>query len=155
MYIPAIPTDNLYKFVALSGVALVLVSLIYPEQALRELGTRQIDSETQMQVLLAQADRLERELDLLDKSPDFENKKLELIKKQNDEIRVNAIRSSGENQKSALYEAHHERVITYSKFLLAIGSAMSILGFFFWYRRVQKPADLAAADQSKSQSEHT
>ncbi len=153
MYIPAIPTDNLYKFVALSGIALVLVSLIYPEQAIRDLEVRIIDSETQTRVLLAQADRLEKDLDILEKTPDFEDQKLELIKQKNDEIRINSLKSTGENQKIALYTAHVEKVDNYATFLLWIGCAMSILGFFFWYKRVQKPADLAAARES--QEAHT
>ena len=150
MYIPAIPTDNLYKFVALAGVALVLISLIYPEQALRDLGAKKIDSETQLRVLLAQADRLESELDLLETSKDVEDKRLDRIKEQNDEIRINALKASGENQKIALYATHHESVATYAKYLLILGSAMSFLGFFLWYRRVQRPADLAVAEQAKS-----
>ena len=31
MNVPNLPTDNLYKFIALTGIVLFLVALIYPE----------------------------------------------------------------------------------------------------------------------------
>ena len=59
------PTDNLYKFQALAGLLLALVSLLYPTWLYHQALLRYLDAkngETQLQI---QADDVQKRLDLL------------------------------------------------------------------------------------------
>jgi hypothetical protein len=48
MNLPSLPTDNLYKFLALSGLAIVLFSLVFPIIRISEIRMQIIEVDTQL-----------------------------------------------------------------------------------------------------------
>ncbi len=62
MNLPSLPTDNLYKFLALSGLAIVLFSLVFPIIQISEIRLKIIEIETQMEVLEMDTGNVENDL---------------------------------------------------------------------------------------------
>ena len=58
MDIPQLPTDNLYKFLALAGVLVSIVGFLAPEVAEFELAQREIELERSREVLVSTGKRL-------------------------------------------------------------------------------------------------
>src|SRR6266853_268176 len=58
MHFPNLPTDNLYKFLALSGVVVVLASIFYPKSRLGEIQQRVIEVTAEMRILDLENKRL-------------------------------------------------------------------------------------------------
>jgi hypothetical protein len=59
MNLPSLPTDNLYKFLALSGLFIVLFSFIFPMKRVGELKLKASEIITQAEVLRIEIDDLE------------------------------------------------------------------------------------------------
>ena len=118
--IPNLPTDNLYKFLALSGIALMLASSFFMESNFsqaRELANRiQAGNEY---------------FDLLSGLPDPQLEELITIQKSQYE-------KLGELKTISETTASNMNVIS---FLFALGMGMSIIGFWSWYILVQRPLD--------------
>lgn len=51
MNLPTLPTDNLYKFLALSGLVIALFSSIFPSMRISEIKQKSIEVETQIELL--------------------------------------------------------------------------------------------------------
>jgi hypothetical protein len=49
--VPTLPTDNLYKFMALSGLAIIIFSLVFPMIRISEIKLKMVEVETQLAVL--------------------------------------------------------------------------------------------------------
>lgn len=72
--VPTLPTDNLYKFVALTGVFLLLVAVLYPTIKIQELNSEII-------VLNGEIERHRYESEILsEKRSDLKKKLKELVK---------------------------------------------------------------------------
>jgi chromosome segregation ATPase len=60
-----LPTDNLYKFVALTGVAVVMTSVVLRATKLDEIELKQLDTMTQHRVLLIEGNALKSQVERL------------------------------------------------------------------------------------------
>jgi len=49
--VPTLPTDNLYKFMALSGLAIVIFSFVFPMIRMSEIKLKLVEVETQTELL--------------------------------------------------------------------------------------------------------
>ena len=49
--IPTLPTDNLYKFMALSGLAILIFSLVFPVIRMSEIKLKMVELEIQGEIL--------------------------------------------------------------------------------------------------------
>jgi hypothetical protein len=97
MTIPNLPTDNLYKFVALTGVILLLVSIFYPELRRQELNEEitilngEVEKQEFERLLLKdQTDKLRKKIEDLDEVCNCGTKSV-----VNDSIIVRPIVTSG------------------------------------------------------------
>ncbi len=135
MNIPSLPTDNLYKFMALSGIFIAVFGYsVYWIQGGRT------------QEIVEELSGLETRLEVIIKSPivtgdssiDTE-KDLEAIAK------VMQLTKEFDNLQK-------ERVVyrNFSIFCLVVGSILSISGFSLWYFRVQKFQDMLLRKEALS-----
>jgi hypothetical protein len=75
MYIPTLPTDNLYKFIALSGVVIFLIFIIYPDFQINEVKEEIINIETEIGELEFEKNLLEeRQKELYDEIEEANHK---------------------------------------------------------------------------------
>ncbi|HLG35875.1 MAG TPA: ATP-dependent Clp protease proteolytic subunit [Bacteroidia bacterium] len=155
MTIPNLPTDNLYKFIALSGLALMIVFVLYPIK-------RWSEANIEMAKIRGDTVMIFRKAWLIN------NERTELSKmetKLNDELKTNRLLLEEVlKAKNSLKEKDYDFKISaaevQAKLLLLdeqdrqkdimlnisiagglVGIALAIIGFILWYVRVQKPID--------------
>ncbi len=122
MNLPSLPTDNLYKFMALSGIILIISSFYIvwkhadrSQELLRELNAGLAVENTYSD----------------NRGSDLSNLKLKL-----------------EELKFILKEK--PSYMTFLLISQIIGLVLSIIGFGLWYLRVQKYQDIILAEQARS-----
>ena len=57
MNIPNLPTDNLYKFMALSGLAIFLLSIVFPLRQVNDIKLKMIEIETQVEMFKLESEK--------------------------------------------------------------------------------------------------
>lgn len=129
MNINSLPTDNLYKFVALSGIALILFSVAYIKPMLMELDVEQ----TQLIAEIEYYSQLKDEGKNLEKILSHEKLlewhiKTKVLEKKIEQVNELTI---------------HARVSIW------LGCFLMYIGFQLWYYRVQKPIDAAVKNKAK------
>ena len=161
-----LPTDNLYKFLAIAGLIIIGVSVYHTETLLRTLETDSLNIATDLAVGKAEMEfwqSREKKLENITKNsiaqqqsrhkPDPE--KLELtysiqeLKSIEDEterlkrdLRITDAKIEGKLQKSKKLTAQLEKTFFFAKVLIGIGFILTILGFGLWYYNVQRLLDL-------------
>lgn len=122
MNINNLPTDNLYKFIALSGLVLIFYSSFY---------IRPLIWEVEIEVA-----RLATEIEVIEMAEDVEApeaKKLVTLEK----LKNMKVKNAVTKQKHEKYKSLHNE----NKLLVFIGLLLTCLGFYLWYYRVQRPID--------------
>ena len=150
MNVPSLPTDNLYKFLAIFGIVICIFS-IYIYQNKYNLYTEEFfEVRKEFAKYGPMLDRVTLLLERIETDPSDkslpENKKLfaatlDAIDKLNQEIKTGheIAEYSKEKEERAWEEI---RILwKYSKIFFFIGVLMSIVGFYLWYVKVQKPLD--------------
>ena len=143
--IPQLPTDNLYKFMALAGVVLLVFGLSYPLRLATQLQLQLADQQVQVEISKLRTEQIEGRFDLIkrDKTATL-SQSLELQSKLYD-LREQTAVVSGAVEKA--------RLLLYQFLFFAIiglgcavsGYLLARAGFKLWYVRVQKPADFEAS----------
>lgn len=144
--LPRIPTDNLYKFVALSGVLLVIVGYGIPAYSLVR------SSSLARPILREQVERIARQ-----KVAISQYERSTAAYKKNDAAAGRALYDSASHlndslkRTSALADQAYDEVkedrdllADFARLgfvLVAIGAFCAIWGFANWYTRLQKPLD--------------
>ena len=62
MNLPNLPTENLYKFMALSGLAIVAFCIVFPLQRSNEINFKIVEIETQQKILEIEGDNITNDL---------------------------------------------------------------------------------------------
>jgi hypothetical protein len=147
MDFPSLPTDNLYKFLALSGLALILVSFVFPGNLINDLELKSVDAQTQINLLAFESSILERDVEAAGKKDSLPPDELVKLDERRQRLKAKLIETEG--QKNRLAVLVRQVRLTFNLFRIGgfAGLAMSSVGFLLWYRRVQKPADLLARKQ--------
>jgi hypothetical protein len=167
--VPTLPTDNLYKFMALSGLAILIISLVFPMIRIEETELKLVELETQTEVLRIETDDLTREMsgktekiqkEMVSLDPEklanlskkdiellLNESKLHLQDLENDRKRMNELKIKTVELKgrTKLVGALMEDLRSYLIFLIvggALGLLFCFLGFGLWYKLVQRPSDL-------------
>ena len=173
-----LPTDNLYKFVALSGVVMVLVSIYLAYTKTLEVNLAANDADEQNDILNLEMETIQGELKKLNdfreviskktKSENLDDKReaielvelvdfddrIESLKILRKEFRISSARfiSNERRFKEQLDIAAKLRMVCL--FTGGIGAVMAFFGFIFWYRRVQKPLDKILLSKLSDSSKH-
>lgn len=140
---PSIPTDNLYKFIALGGLALMIFSVTYPANKALELHLDTIAVNAQVKKLTIEVENLEREITRVETT--------KVIERTDAEIKLLREKVTEQKFKSVDIRVSFEKAIVQMYWLraysiaaglgLVLGIIFSNIGFILWYRRVQKPND--------------
>ncbi|OOG38604.1 MULTISPECIES: hypothetical protein [unclassified Rhodanobacter] len=167
MNLPSIPTDNLYKFCAVSGVVLLLFGATFPVQKLFDTQNNLDQVRTEEQILSLQiADlqedfhRVNSDLETLQKDttaaeanpraadlPSLRARSttagttINAVKKQSRQLALINVRQQGNFEHlKHLIQRLWLYVAAAAIFMLG-GLQLAFFGFRCWYYRVQKPAD--------------
>ncbi len=169
MNIPDLPTDNLYKFVSLTGVLLSLVCfgvLEYRVNNQVELDTEILLGKEALGYLKMNRESISTNLDTIRNSinekqatgktiedADLQGyssalQEYDQLKKQNDnhDREIMSLR-----KKSEIAENHFNRTQRIRLILLLggfCGLALANIGFYFWYHRLQKYQDILVRHQA-------
>lgn len=68
MQIPNIPTDNLYKFLSLSGIAIFMFCIVYPEYLNRQLDELIDENTTSIGLMKLETENLKERTKILKES---------------------------------------------------------------------------------------
>jgi hypothetical protein len=178
MNLPSIPTDNLYKFCAVSGVVLLLFGATFPVQKLFETQDNLDRVETEIAILKAQTSAFQEEAQRLKsdavslqkdiaaaeanpRNADVEalrarnataNTSLSAASKEVHQLRIMSIREKGnvDHVKHLVYRVW--LYITAAAAFMFGGLSLARFGFLHWYYRVQKPSDEILQHQSSVSS---
>jgi len=163
--LPNLPTDNLYKFLALAGTVIVILSVYFVETKLAEVNDRILDTEEEQSLITERLELLQHKVKEFEQIVDSaiarqadnwrrDTNKVHLryseseIKALNREVRDSLAQIALENVKfranlkrlSQLHERSKE-VVYWGIFFVVNGFLLGLIGFYFWYRNVQKPLD--------------
>ncbi|UTW13083.1 hypothetical protein [Marinobacterium rhizophilum] len=128
MNIDNLPVDNLYKFIALSGLVLTLFSFFYVEPLLREQSV--------------EIAKLNAEVGFYKSKNPEEIKSTYTIEKQVEiEIRIAELKERNLQIKELNSDA---------KTFLYFGGFLMLLGFNLWYLLVQRPKDKILKNEAKN-----
>lgn len=130
-----IPSSNMYKYVALSGVAIVIVTLVFAVSQLFDIHDQLLEAEERVEIMSA---RLEA-----GRTPEGGKPASELDQRLN-EIRLEAAQKRLEILKDRSLELREWATI-----LFTIGIAVSAYGFTRWFRKIQLPMERIAQQQAE------
>ncbi len=147
--LPSLPTDNLYKFMALSGVVLLLVAPIFwakfyishserTHAAIASLDYLPPPEYYSFKAKLLRGESLPKEdIELIEKFDSLRNKSSQL------------------GHDYLLYDRFTYLVTILAISLALLGISLTCFGFRLWYLRVQKPLDLLLLKKSKDIHENS
>jgi hypothetical protein len=88
MNLPSLPTDNLYKFLALSGLFIVLFSFIFPMKRIGELNLKSLELKTQVEMSRIEVDYLKRDTTTWAEKAKLDPEETVLIRKRTREAQI-------------------------------------------------------------------
>jgi len=135
------PTDNLYKFIAISGLLIFLASSIFPQIVYKDYAMKFAEIEGDLRVMQNQLDTLNRIMDtepddpLANKENDIEIKRrvIELDKGLAEVLRKRELRVA--------LSDYARRWQLFGYIGMSLGLVMMGGGFYLWYSRLQKYED--------------
>lgn len=141
MDFPNLPTDNLYKFIALVGVVVLLVASYFPIIKARELKLAMIEIEGKTRILEIEVQHLpDRTKQLKSNETIGDCNREELVDKayklkmKNEELKTNS-------KKLEVIGIDYEIIRKIQTAGMVLGFILSAFGFFLWYFRIQKYQD--------------
>lgn len=173
MNIPNLPTDNLYKFVALAGTIIVIVCFYLPFKLTSDISYEIINLEEQREILEEKlrylvnsseelqesVSDLEADVEHMDSNDtesvqEYNSKLLEMMTEQKkiisvtQKIKIERIKLSFNTKR--IERRSFESIVTSAFFIFfeIIGFVMAIYGFKFWYKYVQRYQDLYLKNQA-------
>ncbi len=160
MDIPKLPTDNLYKFIAMSGLITLIISFLYPLYFEHEFVLKVLQNTTEATKARVELDHLTedlnsliRELASLDK--DFKRGKLKEyvirveqmaitekeVKEKGRQIAIKNAEIQGKAEAIDYLKASTEMIKNYSIGFKIIGLSLAVFGFYLWYVKLQRYQD--------------
>lgn len=130
MNIPQLPTDNLYKFIAIFGLALIILGLVFSFYPLDYISIQLIRLNGELEALNA------REEYLANGKP-TEKELIEIRK----ELRKNLAEIKGKLEVISGLSKMSLRFSRYAAILTGFGLFLAGVGFYLWYVKFQKYQD--------------
>jgi hypothetical protein len=165
MEIPTPPTDNLYKFMAISGLLLLAASIYFPFSLQIKLNDQTLDNLESFNTANADLDYYGEKVNFLNEIITNSIQEQE-GKSKDDKSKVTLVYSQSEVKQSYadLFDIEHQSKITLVKLHInskrsdalelyvtllrycqvafsLFASCLAFLGFFLWYNRIQKHID--------------
>jgi hypothetical protein len=147
MELPMLPTDNLYKFLALSGLVMLVLSFTFPRNMVDELELKAVESETNINLLAFDVSVLKDDVDAAEKKPKLAEDGIQKLSERQRQLEVKTLQVGGERAKLNVLVKQLRFAMSLSIIGSVLGFVLADIGFWLWYMRVQKPADLLARKQ--------
>jgi hypothetical protein len=151
MPLPNLPTDNLYKFVALAGLTLALFSFVFPKVQEHNLSRVLWETKIDIDVAGEQLRYIDEQTSTLEiKRQEAHRKNTSLKPVKDDELRILDLQHSlriqqaqAKNKTKLLGDLTREleEVRLFSKIGIALGLVLTGFGFFLWYVKLQRYQD--------------
>lgn len=152
MNFPAIPTDNLYKFTALFGLVITILSAYVPYSKVGPLELHSVRLATDIAALQATADGLKEEVRLYNEAQRIGPKALRAIGMTGADTKAMRLRLVDITVKNAeirglieqqLVLASELRLVAFFGVVgMLVGTLIVGAGFYFWFSRVQRFQDI-------------
>lgn len=130
-----IPRSNIYKSIALSGVAVIIVTLVFLGLRIPEIDNQVLEAEERADIMTARLDA--------DESTQGE-KPRPALEQTLDRIRLESTRKRLEVLERSAAEMREWGLI-----LVTIGVVLAAFGFSYWYRKIQLPMELIAQHRAQ------
>ena len=147
MNLPAPPTDNLYKFFALAGLALSAFCFVYLLTQVGDLELKSIEVRTQAKILEVDVSALKHAIAVLEAKKDPTAEEIRQRGVQIQQLEIKFVEHEGQQDRLRTLTQNLRTVLN----LLSVGSLLGLpiagLGFYLWYVRVQRPADKLAREK--------
>jgi hypothetical protein len=130
-----IPRSNMYKYVALSGVAIIIVTLVFTVSRLYDIEDQILAAEERIEIMTA---RLEA-----GKGPEGGEPGSEL------EQTLNRIRLDAANKQLEALKSRSLALREWATILFTLGIVVAAYGFTRWYRKIQMPMERIAHHQAE------
>ena len=130
-----VSSSNMYKYLALSGVVIIIVTLVFAVSELFDIHDQLLEAEERVEVMTA---RLEAGT-----NPEEEEPVSEL------EQQLNQIRLDSAERRLKVLKDRSLELREWATILFTVGIAVSAFGFTRWYRKIQMPMERIAQHQSE------
>lgn len=163
MNIPNFPTDNLYKFIAISGLILILVSMVIPFIKSEEILLQTQKDSLKLSIFEIQSKYLDENVEFLksrmeklleeNKDTKFTNEdKEDAIKLQNDLMQLEIDLANIKNKNNITEESLNTLRNLRKTFSLVgvLGFVLATFGFLMWYVKLQFHLDKIIEKQSEA-----
>lgn len=153
--LPNLPHDNLYKFVAFAGLALLIVSNVLYERSISELNDLAVivQSKHEASQSRAEIDRLMYESISRRIESATEKNEIQGIRDQAFQVATaSQERSDALMNDLKRYGARNADIDRQEYLSIAgttVGAILMILGLYLWYVKIQRPQDMMLLQQSK------
>jgi hypothetical protein len=148
MSIPSLPTDNLYKFMALAGLVMIALSTYYPMQRISDLELKQVSTNTGIGLAQLEADEISKEVSRLEKKKTPDHAAVHSLDFRQLQSQQTVVRLHGLMETQQVLLAQLRRMLILGGIGLIVGTVLSWYGFRLWYERVQRPLDSAVANSA-------
>ena len=142
MNYPSLPTDNLYKFIALAGLALILFSATYPIGRVIEFELGVVETKSQQEKLDIEKSEIDRLLVNLEKAKDPQPQELAALRERHTQREIKTIELKKSIEIAQIQLDWAKYYLGAARFGLVIGLFLAFVGFRLWYLRVQRPNDI-------------
>jgi TM2 domain-containing membrane protein YozV len=139
MQLPNLPTDNLYKFISLSGLTIFIFSFFIPFYFDYSINLKVADIQSDVHVL-------ENKLIMLENTP----KDSPHFDRRAQESEVLIFKARKANELAKHLRLNQLEILHYKYLGISIGVILSLLGFYLWYTRVQKYLDKELKNNSEN-----
>lgn len=153
MIIPNLPTDNLYKFIALSGMSLILISIYLYLSTFENIKNELSSIGYEMALLTLDIENKEYDLKENAENTITPEAHKELLN-ENREMRRKNGQHAIQVQRNCNRLQELQSLKGNVKLLLLFGLVMSLTGFQQWYVKIQKPMDEKISLELKLMKEH-
>ena len=148
-----LPTDNLYKFIALAGLALIFFSLYFIFTRLEQGTALRNQLEIDSASINAESERIEFEWEMLKQKVGRSVKALEgpeakALANARDEINDRKRRIAATAQNATRFIKLNMELVQPVEYAIYFGIGLSAVGFFLWWFKVQRHMDKALREQN-------
>jgi hypothetical protein len=142
MQIPNVPTDNLYKFISISGLVLIVTSFIAISISQREVADQIFTTHQEALSVGKAIQQLDDEMDALVSNPTPESYvRAKQILEETKPLEVELAKLESMNDKSEYMHLASTEDLNFFKNQIYFGFFLTILGFIGWYYRLQRHLD--------------
>lgn len=157
MSLISIPTDNLYKFIAISGLVLIVSVMFFAETQVSSIEKLIINHKTQSKLLDIETSFLQEKVASLkdevtyigeSKSLNTPSEKVDAINRENEEnsfelkqLKITRAKFEGEVAATEYLNNKLSRLWPTLLFYFGTGHVLAILGFALWYYKIQRFED--------------